>query len=283
MKSVLKKAIILALLNLCISSSVCYAMQPTIYGLNVYVKNLDTTNYYLDILIEADDEYYNSFNEKYDLTLKDSELYKYRDNKWMAYFIRGGWGYTRNDLVGKNTFESNVRLHDFSSMFIVNSNIKAIVEDMKGNLYISSNYIKFDGSSSYIFDVKSGKLQKINPYYEMYINRNFNYLAVFVSLLFIIIIKFLISIPFKIKPKFKVVLISASTQISIQAIILILYFLTLFNYIFMGFIVSSLLILLLEFILYKKFTIHLNPKILCVFVILSNLITSIMSYGVHIL
>lgn len=283
MKPTLNKVIVFTLIYLCTCFSVCHAMQPFIYHFKVYVKNLDTTNYYLDILIESNDENYNKFNEKYDLSLKDSKLYKYRDDEWMAYFVRGGRGYNTADLIGEKTFERNVRLHNFSSMSINNTKIKVIVQDEKENLFVSSNYIVFDGSSSYIFDAKTKLFERINPYYEMYINRDYNYMAVLISLLFIITIKFLVSIPFKIKPKFKVILISAFAQVIIQATIYILYLLALFNFIFIGFIVSWLLILPLEFILYKKYTKNLNSKNLWFFVIISNLITSVMSYGVHIL
>ena len=122
------------------------------------------------------------------------------------------------------------------------------------------HYIKFDGSSPYIFDVKTGELKKINRYYEMYINRNLNYSVLIVSLIFIIISKLLISILFKIKPKLLVVLISAFSQIAILAVILTLYSLTLFNYILMSFIIAWLLTLLLEIYIIQKFTKMQNQK-----------------------
>jgi hypothetical protein len=281
MKSCIIKIIILVLIFFHFASLLCYAIPPPVFDLDIYVKNLDTKDYYLDVLVEYNDEFYSRFNNEYDSSLKDSQLYKYRDGEWMAFFIREQWSDNEVAFKGKDTFESNVRFHSFMSTFINNRKMKAIVQDTKGNLYISSNYIKFDGSSPYIFDVKTGELQKINRYYEMYINRNLNYSVLIVSLIFIIISKLLISILFKIKPKLLVVLISAFSQIAILAVILTLYSLTLFNYILMSFIIAWLLTLLLEFILYKKFTKNANPKRLCFFVILSNILTCMMSYGVN--
>lgn len=283
MKSIIRKIILPALILFCISSSICYATPPPIYELNIYVKNLDTKDYFLDILVEYNDEFYNKFNNEYDSSLKDSQLYKYRDGDWMAFFIRYQWNNSAVASKGKDTFESNVRFHSFLSTTIKNEKMKAIVQDTDENLYISSNYIKFDGTSPYIFDVKTGKLEKLNPYYEMYINRNFNYVAVIVSLIFIIICKLLISILYKVKPKYVVILISAISQIAILAIILTLYSLTLFDYILMAFIIAWLLTLPLEFELCKKYSKNINPKLLLVFVISANITTCFMSYGVNVL
>jgi|GEM_PF-3085722 len=271
-----KFIVILLLINtyLLTASQVVYAMQPTIYHINIYVKNYGETGYYLDVLTEKNDEYYSFLPENIPENLTSSNLYKYRDGNWMAYFVRGSmrFGFQEERLLAKNTSLEDVKFHCFSDVFIRGISMKVIVQMPDNNLIIS-NPVTFDHNKAYIFDLKTKRFEVISPYYLMYINKSFPFIAVFFSIIFSLVIKFFISVAFGIYRKKYVIYISAINQVMLYFIMYLLICNRIFNWVSIVFISLMLIQTCVEYLAYRRFlkdTIS-QPKLLS-FAIVSNVL-----------
>lgn len=236
------------------STEVVHAMQPPMDDINIYVKNYGEKGYYLDVLIEENEEYYSFFSDGISKDLKNSNLYKYRDGNWMAFFIRGGNGnsFLKNSFMGEETAEKDVKLHCFCDNFIRGEAMKVIVQ-MPDNNLIVSNPVVFDHKKAYIFDTKTKRLEVINPYYLMFIEKSFPFTAVLFSVIFGLAVKLFVSYTFCINRKGCVASISAINQIIQYFIMYLLVSDRLFDRVSISFVSLTLILAAGEYLVYRRF------------------------------
>lgn len=273
-----KKIVVLILLLIGLylnaANEIVFAMEPPIDEVNIYVKSNGEKGYYLDVLTEENEEYFSSFSGSISKDLKKSNLYKYRDGNWMAHFIRGSAldATMEKSFMGVNTSEKNVKLHCYFDVFIRGAAIKVIFQAPNNNIIIS-NSVVFDEKKAYIFNTQTKRLETINPYYLMYIKKTFPVMAVLLSVIFALIIKFLSSFVFCISRKSYVIFISTINQVLLYFIIYLLIINKIFDWVSGVFILSILILIAVEYVSYRillEETISLLKMIS--FVITSNIL-----------
>ncbi len=97
------------------------------------------------------------------------------------------WGDSKvYSFIGENTREKDVKRHCFSEPS--NGVPMKVIYQTPNNELLISNPIEFDPQRVYFFNTKTKRLEIINPYYLMIIERNFPFMSVLFSVIFALII-----------------------------------------------------------------------------------------------
>ncbi|QCX33285.1 hypothetical protein FDN13_05965 [Caloramator sp. E03] len=237
-------------------------------SITVYVKNFNSQSYYLDLLVNEKTYFikFDDFNDrKYSAELKNLNLYKYNKDGWIAAHIRNWLLF--GDLHGKYDKKKNMMVHYFTYHGVPET-FKIIAENEKGDIIVSNEIAPHQFKAEVIFDMSTGKVIKISSPFKVYDIKFFILLIIFT-----IIVELLISIPFKLKPKKVIVYVNIFTQLLLQTSILATFKLYSFKASYIVFYIEEIMIVFIEYFLYRVYTKHLNKKVLALYTVLSNLVT----------
>lgn len=143
------KKFILTALVVCILFSFtgisAFANPMPIKELNLYVQNISTSEYYLDLLVDVSPYSslgYDSFNTSYPESYKELPLYKYYKKGWLAYFIRRDIMY---DSLEYSEYDGSAYIHNFWDPYdIIPKSFKVIIQYKTGELFVSKDIYAFE-------------------------------------------------------------------------------------------------------------------------------------------
>ncbi|TYQ14546.1 UNVERIFIED_CONTAM: dockerin type I repeat protein [Acetivibrio alkalicellulosi] len=122
-----------------------YSNPVPIGGLNLIVTNIQTDDYYLDLLVDSNVNTrinYDSFHTSYPESYKELPLYKYNKNGWIAYFIRS---VAMNISFHTDTYNETESTHYFMDLYgNVPNNFKVIIQYKSGELFVSNKTYSYD-------------------------------------------------------------------------------------------------------------------------------------------
>lgn len=245
------------------------------HQLIIYVKNIETQDYYLDLLVENCNDY-NAFNTDFPDSYKDLELYKYKEDNWMASTMRDYPTGSSLNLKGFYDKEKGMMCHYFGAKSIPETFKIGIQEAGSNRLFVSNKIDCPYFSSSVILDMKNGttQVQVIEKYSPIGLLLGLYYLLIqfLICMPLTVVIEFLLSFPFRIKPKYIVILANILTQIFLHSVLIALFFNGLYYVYDVVFYICELIIVLIEYFTYVIFT-KLSAKRLILYVLLANSIT----------
>lgn len=249
-------------------------------SLHIFVKNFNTKDYYLDVLVQGERIDYSDLNRNYTEEYKELELYKYNKDGWLAKHIR--YHLLFGDLKGKYDENKDMMVHNFSYHGVPHT-FKIIIQEPDGNLYVSDVITTNQFNSNVILDRKTGEIEAVKGVYIDLLGNDGGILrTVVISMLLTILIELLIAIPFKIRPLKVVIWVNAATQLFLHTVLLSLFFLRQYSMMNTSFLVLEVCILVLEYFLYKKFADNVKKERLISYVIVANLSTFLLGLIIQI-
>lgn len=226
-------------------------------SITIYLKNMNTTEYTLDLLTKPKDEkqFYTQMVDKY-TEYKDTPIYKYNDNGWMATTLRNGllWG----DIKG-----NSLKTHTFR-YFGVPDEFKVIIQFKDGTIKTSDIIEKTEFDYEMYLDVNTMKVEQ---------KYTFNLGNVLICMAITIIIELLIAMVMNIKHTKQIILVNLLTQILIQS-------LRLFNFtgFILSFIIAELLVFFIEYVIYKKIFKDIDNRTIIIYTFIANIVTAFLTF-----
>ena len=226
--------------------------KPTI---NVTLKNINSTNYKIDLLSDFSDkkedidgivDYYSKY--------KDEPIYKYHEKYWYATTLR-------NFLLHGSIEGNENRSHTFT-YFGVPNKFKVIVQMPDGSIRVSRLLEKNAFDYDVTIDVNDMKVVNENNDIDI-----FNYIKI---LLITVIIEFLIALLFKTKKYYVIIITNIITNTLLQ-------FVMFKNSNILLFLMFEIIIFISELFIYLRF-IDINKKKLLLYTLLANLITMLLTF-----
>jgi len=240
-------------------------------SITVYVKNMATQTYYLDLLVKGDDNLYNKFNDRYPESYKELPIYKYREGEWMAKQIRERTLF--GSLNGSYREDIDMMVHKFT-YFGVPKTFKIIIQYENGEIYKTDEITPNMFFANVVLDLKTGEIHVVKGSYVGYISNKINLLrTVLIYMLVTILAELITAIPFKIKYPKVIVLANLFTQIILHSVLITLFYSRYYSIIYDAFLLSELLILFIEYFIYKRFTTGISWKKLLAYTFTANFIT----------
>lgn len=223
-------------------------------SIEIYLKNIETTEYTIDLLTKhTDDNFYSYLNVDY-FEYKNTPLYKYNKDGWMATTVR-------TNLLWGNIEGNSSKKHRFS-YFGTPSTFKVIIQFKDGTIKTSDIIERTKFNYEMYLDVSTMKVEK---------KYGFNLAEILKCMLITVVVEIIIAKTMKINHLKQITLINIFTQIIIQ-----LLRLTNFpNYIF-SLILAELIVFIIEYEIYKVlFKKDTTNKRILIYTIIANLITAI--------
>lgn len=249
-------------------------------SLKIYVKNFETQDYFLDVLVQGDEERFNDINRKYSEEYKELLLYKYNEGGWQARHIRTSMLF--GSLKGEYDKRRDMMVHSFS-YYAVPQTFKVIIQDADGGLFVSDAVTTSQFNANVILDRGTGEIKVVRASYANLIG-NTAALAwtVFVCMFLTILIELLIAIPFKARPLGTVVWVNALTQILLQAELITLFYLGKYSIMNSAFIALEAFIVFIEYRLYTRHLVNIKKKRIFYYVLVANLTTFLLGLIIQI-
>lgn len=224
-------------------------------SINVALKNMNSTNYKIDLLSDFSDkkDYIDDIVDQYS-KYKDEPIYKYHEKDWYATTLR-------NFLLHGSIEGNKNRSHTFT-YFGVPTEFKVIVQMPDGSIRVSELLEKKAFDYDVTIDVNDMKVVNENKDIDI-----FNYIKI---LLITVIIELLIALLFKTKKYYVIIITNIITNTLLQ-------FAMFKNSSILLFIMFEIIIFISEFFIYLRY-IDINKKKLLLYTLLANLITMLLTF-----
>ncbi len=226
-------------------------------SITIYLKNMDTTEYTLDLLTKPknEEEFYKQIANNY-TGYEDTPIYKYNDNGWMATTLRDSllWGHIEGNSSKTHTF----------NYFGVPDEFKVIIQYKDGTIKTSDVIEKTEFNYEMYLDVNTMKAEQ---------RYTFNLGNALTCMVITIIIELLIAMVINIDHSKQIILVNIFTQILIQC-------LRLFNFtsFMLSFIIAELLIFFIEYVIYKLLFRDTDNKTIIIYTLIANTITAFLTF-----
>lgn len=251
----LKFTIILIFIFILFGANIVKADKPSI---TIYLKNMNTTEYTLDILTKPKDEqeFYSRISDTY-IEYKDTPIYIYNDNGWMATNLR-------NELLFGHIKGNSLKTHTFTFFVGVPDEFKVIIQYKDGTIKTSDIIERTELDYEMYLDVNT---MKVEPKYT------FNLDNVLICMIITIIIELLIAIVINIKHTEQIILVNLFTQILIQS-------LRLFNFtsFILSFIIAESLVFFIEYVIYQKIFKDIDNRTIIIYTFIANIVTAFLTF-----
>lgn len=262
---------LLILLFIFLLSTNVYADIGPKPSLTIYVKNFESQDYLLDLLVPPDYGYFdmeNEFNSAYPEEYKASNLYMYNENGWKAAHIRSSVLY--GSLYGEYDQENNLMVHSFGYVGVPKT-FKIIMQKPDGELIISDEVTINQFNAEILYDCQTGEIKQLREgFFEGIEDQffDFNSDSFFYRVTVTVLLETLLALIFLLKPVKTIVITNLTTQIILNLSLYVIYFL--YNSDFIKLLIFlEFIILVTEFLIYKKF-IKVSNKKLLFYTILAN-------------
>ena len=226
-------------------------------SINITLKNMNTTNYKIDLLSDFSDnkddideivEYYSQY--------KDEPIYKYHEGTMYATTLR-------NFLLHGSIEGNKDKSHTFT-YFGVPNEFKVIIQMPDGSIRVSELLKKKAFDYDVVIDVNDMKVVSENKDINKII---FNFIIV---LLITVIIEFVIALFFKTKKYYIIIATNIITNTLLQCAMFKSEGLTVF-------LVLEAIIIVSEYFIYLRY-IDINKKKLLIYTLVANLITMLITF-----
>lgn len=250
-------------------------------SLTIYVENFESQDYLLDLLVPPDYGYFdmeNEFNSAYPEEYKASNLYMFNVDGWKAAHIRSSVLY--GSLYGEFDQENNLMVHRFGYVGVPKT-FKIIMEKPDGELVISDEVTINQFNAEILYDCQTGEIKQLSKgFFEDIKDQffDFNSDSFFYRVALTVLLETLLALIFFLKPIKAIVITNLITQILLNISLYVSYFLFNSDFIKM-LILMELIILVTEFLIYKKF-IKVSNRKLVFYTILANTLSFIVGLKV---
>ena len=247
-----KLLFLLLILLLPITASADTGPKPSI---NVTLKNINTTNYKIDLLSDFSDkkEYINDIVDHYS-NYKNEPIYKYHDDYMYATCLR--------NFLLHGEIEGNKEHTHYFGYFGVPNKFKVIIQMPDGTIKVSELLEKkaFD----YNVTIDANEMKVVSENKDINI---FNYIKI---LLITVIIELLLALLFKTKKYYVIIITNIITNTLLQF--------AMFKYSsILLFVMFELIIFVSEYFIYLRY-IDINKKKLLLYTALANVITMLLTF-----
>lgn len=272
--------------NRLLQAFICFLILMTLFNtqvfadigpkpsLNIHVQNMDTQDYYLDVLVPGNEEFYEEFNRNYsdrESMYKAMPLYQYKTENWMAKHIRSFLLF--GQLQGTYNERTKMIDHRFSYHGVPQT-FKIIIQYPDKRLWVSEVIDTNQFNATVLLDMESGKLQTIKGSYIGFIeNAGTLSMTLLICLLLTLLIELLIAIPMKIRPLKVVAIANICSQIFLHVMLLTFFFAKQYQYMNTVFLLSELVVLMIEYFILQRFTSGITKRKLIQYVLIANLST----------
>ena len=226
-------------------------------SITIYLENMDTTEYTLDLLTKPEPKYQEGFY----YSISESEyinepIYKYNKGGWMATSIRDFW------LWGNIEGNSEKR-HRFT-YWGVPDEFKVIIQYKDGTIKTSDVIQRTEFDFVMHLDVNTMKVEHVFA---------FNLSDIIICITITLILEILIALIMRIRNIKVIIFANLITQILIQSLRLFNFT----NYI-LPFIILELIIFFIEYVIYKKLFKDVDSKKILQYTIIANAATAILTF-----
>ena len=235
-------------------------------SIDVNIKNLNTTNYLVDLFIYANDEkVYKSLPDYNGSGLTDIEIKKLHElnfDGWISISTRWNKYVMFADCAGNKEFKNHFGYFGTPIRYKI-----VIINNDTGETKITEEIVRKDFNSVVTVDYETMKVVSNNKDLLKTI------IIVALSLIFTIIIEIGVAILFKIKRYVAIGITNLATNVALQTALLLLI-----NHYFQVFIIGEILVVLIELLVYQLLFKDLRKKKILLYTLVANLITVIVSF-----
>lgn len=237
-------------------------------SITIYVKNYKNQSYFLDLLTKNEYIKYTDFNNhnKYSDDIKNMPFYKYNEGGWMSTHIRQHLLF--GDLKGEYDEKTGFMVHTYSYRDVPNI-FKIIVQYENGDLVVSNVITPMQFNAKIVLDLETGKVSKVPQ-----ISYGFFYFLFLIILT--VILELVIAKLFKFKRYKLIIKANIFTQLLLHFILV--YTFNIINYRMWNteFLTLEVLIVILEFLIYKIFAKEYSWKKLLIYTCTANVVTFVL-------
>jgi len=274
-KNIGRLSLLILLFILLLSTNVFADIGPK-PSLTIYVENFESQDYLLDLLVPPGYGYFdmeNEFNSAYPEEYKASNLYMFNVDGWKAAHIRTS--ILEGSLFGEFDQESKLMVHKFSYVGVP-KNFKIIMQKPDGGLIISDEVNLKQFNTEILYDCQIGEIKQLRKgFFEGIKDQffDFNSDSFFYRVTVTVLLESLLALIFFLKSIKTIIITNLITQILLNISLYVIYFLYNSDFIKM-LILLEFIILVTEFLIYKKFIKVSNRKLL-LYTILANTLSFI--------
>ena len=226
-------------------------------SITIKLDNMETTDYLIDLLVydEKGVEYIQEANYRgHDLTNKEiNNLHNINYNNWISASTRR---LIFSDCKGNNNFK-----HYFSYIGVPKTYKIVIINNKNGNIRVSKTFHRKELNSSIELNVTSMKTIKK-------IELGTTIKTVLIALIITLITEIIIAYLMRIRQIKTIIFVNLLTNITLQLLLCV----TPFSYL-MSFLVLEFFIIILEYMLYRKYLNAINNKKIIIYTIVANVIS----------
>lgn len=251
--------VIFAIFSLCVVKADT-GLKPSIL---IYLKNMEGSDYFIDLLTYSDsNEYINSYNSsllEHGEDYRDEPIYKYNDNGWVARALRDQslWG-----LV-----EGNDKHQHYYTYFGTPSVFKVIIQMPDGSIRVSDVIKRQQYATTLYLDVNTMKFFQVE---------HVMYRGAAKCILITVIVELIIALLMKLKYVKSIIIVNIITNTIFQILLYYLFnFVDLYLY---GFFIMEFLIFIVEFIIYRIIMKGQKTKKIALYTFIANLVTQILTF-----
>ncbi len=247
-KNIIKVLALIFLFVICISTNVNADTSPK-PSITIYLKNMNTSNYKIDLLTKLSENFYHM--EQF----KGYPMYEYNDNGWVATTLRDDllWG----DIKGNES-----RTHIFSYMDVPYE-FRVIIQFEDGTIKTTDVIKRTEFNYKMYLDVNTMEVEKIH---EIDIAEALQCMVV------TLIIEIILAVIMNINHVPTIAITNIMTQIIVQSI-------EFFDFNFkLVFTIAELLVFIVEFIVYKNMFKDIDSKSVLKYTFFANLITALLTF-----
>lgn len=292
-RKIVKKVVVIFLILISISfivinnySNADSGIKPSI---TIFLKNMDSSDYYIDLLTLGPQEYYDekrkkNFYEEYaenstdGIDFKNEPIYLYNEDGWMATALR-------DSLLFGSVVGNDEGIHTFS-YFGTPDTFKIIIQMSDGTIKVSDMIERIDYNARYTIDVNTMEICNNITVFERILDKIFNVLPYIVTFTLTIVVELVLFyglLKCEIKDKKKnskiIILTNLLTNLVLQFIIVLFPdILDIGDRPFTIFIILECIIALIEYYTYKKKLKIKDNKGILKYTLVANLVTAVLTF-----
>lgn len=283
------KSILIVIFGLCIINIFTNTVNADMGdkpSITIKLKNMTTNNYLIDLLeyAESKEDYYPDsnfstkeryktktgkvleiadFNEiakvRYITAKQAEELYNVNYDGWIS-------SCTRESILWGSCSGNIENIHSFNYFGTPTVYKILIINNDTGEIKLSNIITREDFSSYVTFDVKTMKVTQ---------KASIDFVKIVLALFITIIIEIIISIIMKLKGNIKLIVIT--NVVSNLTLQIILNMISTRNYMLV-FIIMEIIVVIAEYLIYKKFMKEQSKKKILYYTIIANIITALLTF-----
>ena len=263
----MKKIIIfiILLISIVIPTNV-FADEGPKPSIDVNIKNLNTTNYLVDLFIYANDEsVYKSLPDYNGSGLTDIEIKKLHElnfDGWISISTRWNKYVMFADCAGNKDFKNHFGYFGTPTKYKI-----VIINNDTGEIKMTDEIVRKEFNSVVTVDYETMKVISNNNDLLKTI------IIVSLALVLTIVVEVGIAILFKTKHYIAIAITNLATNVSLQIALLLLI-----NHYFPTFIIGEILVVLIELLVYQLLFKDIRKKKILIYTIIANLATIIISF-----